>query len=94
MVPQFEEAAFNLKKGEVSEPVESQFGWHIIRVDDRRQRAAPAFEAVKDRVVAHMIHQKAQQIAQDLRGKAQIEYIDPEIKRSIEKEQAGARPKQ
>jgi peptidyl-prolyl cis-trans isomerase C len=94
MVPQFEEAAFNLKKGEVSEPVESQFGWHIIRVDDRRQRAAPAFEAVKDRVVAHMIHQKAQQIAQDLRGKAQIEYIDPEIKRSIEKERAGVRPKQ
>jgi peptidyl-prolyl cis-trans isomerase C len=94
MVPQFEEAAFNLKKGEVSEPVESQFGWHIIKVDDRRQRAAPAFEAVKERVLAHMIHQKAQQIAADLRGKAQIEYIDPEIKGSIEKERAGGRPKQ
>jgi len=94
MVPQFEEAAFNLKKGEVSEPVESQFGWHIIKVDDRRQRAAPAFEAVKERVVAHLIHQKAQQIAADLRGKAQIEYIDPEIKGSIEKERAGGRPKQ
>ena len=52
MVPQFEEVAFKLKKGEVSEPFESQFGWHIVRVDDRRQRAAPAFEAVKDRVVA------------------------------------------
>ena len=50
MVPQFEEAAFKLKKGEVSEPFETQFGWHIIKVDDRRQRAAPAFEAVKDRV--------------------------------------------
>jgi len=82
-VPQFEEAAFKLKKGEVSEPFESQFGWHVVRLDDRRPRAAPAFEAVKDRVVAHMIHQKAQQIAQDLRGKAQIEYIDPEIKTSI-----------
>ena len=94
MVPQFEEAAFKLKKGEVSEPFESQFGWHIVRVDDRRQRAAPAFETVKDRVVASMIHQKAQQIAADLRGKAQIEYIDPEIKRSMESERAGARPKQ
>ena len=41
-----------------------------------------------------MIHQKAQQIATDLRGKAQIEYIDPEIKRSMESERAGARPKQ
>jgi peptidyl-prolyl cis-trans isomerase C len=94
MVPQFEEAAFKLKKGEVGEPFESQFGWHIVKVDDRRQRAAPPFEAVKDRVVASMIHQKAQQIATDLRGKAQIEYIDPEIKRSMESERAGARPKQ
>ena len=94
MVPPFEEAAFKLKKGEVGEPFESQFGWHIIRVDDRRQRAAPPFEVVKDRVVASMIHQKAQQIATDLRGKAQIEYIDPEIKHSMESERAGARPKQ
>src|SRR5262245_15502079 len=94
MVPPFEEAAFRLKKGEVSEPFESQFGWHIVRVDDRRQRAAPPFEAVKDRVLASMIHQRAQQIATDLRGKAQIEYIDPEIKRAMESERAGARPKQ
>lgn len=94
MVPPFEEAAFRLKKGEVSEPFESQFGWHIVKVDDRRQSAAPPFEAVKDRVVASMIHQRAQRIATDLRGKAQIEYIDPEIKRSMESERAGARPKQ
>ena len=94
MVPQFEEAAFRLKKGEVGEPFESQFGWHIVRVDDRRQSAAPPFETVKDRVVASMIHQKAQQIATDLRRKARIEYIDPEIKRSMESERAGARPKQ
>lgn len=94
MVPQFEEAAFKLKKGEVGEPFQSQFGWHIIRVDERRQRTAPPFEAVKDRVVAAMIHRKAQQIAGDLRGKAQIEYIDPEIKSAMEQERAGARPKQ
>ncbi len=94
MVPQFEEAAFKLKQGEISEPFESQFGWHIIRVDERRQRAAPGFETVKDRVVASMIHKRAQQIATDLRGKAQIEYIDPEIKRSMDSERSGARPKQ
>lgn len=94
MVPPFEEAAFKLKKGEVSEPFESQFGWHIVRVDDRRERSAPPFETVKDRVVASMVHQKAQKIATDLRGKAQIEYIDPDIKRSVENDRSGARPKQ
>jgi len=94
MVPQFEEVAFGLKKGEISEPFESQFGWHIVRIDDRRQRAAPAFEAVKERVVASMIHKRAQQVAADLRSKAQIEYIDPELRRSMESERPGARPKQ
>jgi peptidyl-prolyl cis-trans isomerase C len=94
MVPQFEEAAFKLGKGEVGEPFQSQFGWHIVRVDDRRQRPVPRFEAIKDRVVADMIHKKAQQIAGDLRGKAQIEYIDPEIKSAIEQERSGSRPKQ
>jgi len=94
MVPQFEEAAFKLKKGEVGEPFQSQFGWHIVRVDDRRQRPTPQFESVKDRVVADMIHKKAQQIAGDLRGKARIEYIDPGIKSAIDKERAGSPPKQ
>src|SRR5262245_27767956 len=94
MVPQFEDVAFRLKKGEISEPVESQFGWHIVRIDDRRQRAAPPFETVKERVVASMIHKRAQQVAADLRSKAQIEYIDPELTRSMESERPGARPKQ
>jgi peptidyl-prolyl cis-trans isomerase C len=93
MVPQFEDVAFKLQRGEVSEPFETQFGWHLIKVDDRRQRSAPGFEAVKDRGVAAMIHQKAQQIASDLRGKAQIEYIDPEIRRSMSAERPGAPPK-
>lgn len=94
MVPQFEEAAFKLKPGEVGEPFETQFGWHIVKVDERRQRTAPAFEDVKDRVRASMIHQKAQQIASELRGKAQIEYIDPEIKKSVESDRTPSLPKQ
>jgi peptidyl-prolyl cis-trans isomerase C len=84
MVPQFEEAAFKLKRGEVGEPFQTQFGWHLVRVDERRRRPAPAFESVKDRVLAAMIHQKAQQIAADLRRKAEIEYIDPQIRRSMQ----------
>lgn len=93
MVPQFEEAAFRLKKGEVAEPFETQFGWHIVKLEDRRDRPAPPFEAVKDRIMASMLHDKAKQIATDLRGKAQIEYVDPVVRKSIDDEKAGAAPK-
>lgn len=86
MVPQFETAAFKLKKGEVSEPVQSQFGWHLIRLDDRRQKSAPPFDEVKARIIASMMHQKAQEIAADLRGKARVEYLDPEMKAMVEAE--------
>jgi peptidyl-prolyl cis-trans isomerase C len=84
MVPQFEEAAFKLQKGEVSQPFETQFGWHIIKVDDKRQGQAVPFEAVKDRIVGAIMHQKAQQIAGDLRAKAKIEYIDPNMQTPLD----------
>ena len=79
MVPQFEEAAFKLQKGEVSQPFETQFGWHILKVDDKRTGQAVPFDTVKERIVGAIIHQKAQQIAGDLRAKAKIEYIDPNM---------------
>jgi peptidyl-prolyl cis-trans isomerase C len=84
MVPAFEKAAFALKKGEVSSPVQSQFGWHLIRLEDRRQKAPPAFADVKDRIIGSMIQSKAQLVAGQLRAAAQIEYIDPEVKTQVE----------
>jgi peptidyl-prolyl cis-trans isomerase C len=84
MVPQFEEAAFKLQKGEVSQPFETQFGWHILKVDDRRAGQVAPFDAVKDRIVGAIIHQKAQQVAADLRAKAKIEYIDPNMQTPLD----------
>ncbi len=86
MVPQFEEAAFALKKGEVSKPVQSQFGWHVIKVEDRRQKPPPSFDEVKDRLIGSMVQSKAQNIAGELRGKAKIDYVDPEIKKMAEED--------
>ncbi len=86
MVPQFEEAAFALKKGEVSKPVQSQFGWHVIKVEDRRQKPPPSFDEVKDRLIGSMVQSKAQNIATELRGKAKIDYVDPEIKKMAEED--------
>jgi peptidyl-prolyl cis-trans isomerase C len=86
MVPQFEEAAFKLQKGDLSEPVQTQFGWHLIQLDDRRERKPPEFDAVKDRLVAAMVHRKALEIVNELREKAKIEYIDPAVKAQVESE--------
>ncbi|ODT25585.1 MAG: peptidylprolyl isomerase [Hyphomicrobium sp. SCN 65-11] len=88
MVPVFEETAFNLKPGQVSAPVQSQFGWHLVKLEDRRQRGAPPFDAIKERIIASMIHRKAQEVAADLRAKAQLEYVDPAIKAQIDQERA------
>src|SRR6185312_14207704 len=84
MVPQFEDVVFKLKKGEVSEPVKTQFGWHLIKLEDRRMKQPPAFEIVKDRIMQSMLLQKAQKSATELRASAKIEVVDPEIKKSVD----------
>jgi peptidyl-prolyl cis-trans isomerase C len=93
MVKEFEDAAFALKKGEVSKPVKSKFGWHIIKLEDRRTKPLPTFEEVKDQILNGMVQQKGQQVATELRGKAAIEYVDSEIKLQVEQESAAAAAK-
>jgi peptidyl-prolyl cis-trans isomerase C len=88
MVPVFEETAFAMKAGQVSAPVKSQFGWHILKLEDRRARGAPPFDSIKERLVATRIHRKAQEVAAGLRAKAQLEYVDPSIKAQVEQERA------
>ena len=50
MVPEFAEVAFKLDKGQISEPVKTQFGWHIIKVEDKRTKPVPEFDKVKDQI--------------------------------------------
>lgn len=92
MVPQFEEAVFSMNKGDVSDPVQTQFGWHIIKLVDKRTKAPPAFEVVKDRILQSMLLQKASTTAVDLRSKAKIEYVDADIKKAVEERTKGMQP--
>ncbi|MDL5035120.1 peptidylprolyl isomerase [Comamonas sp. Y6] len=73
-VPEFTEALVKLKKGELTAaPVKSQFGWHIIRLDDERQAEMPKFEDVKPQIVQQLKQQKLQQFQDQLRKNAKIQ---------------------
>ena len=79
MVPEFSKAAFALKVGEVSEPVKTKFGWHLIKVEDRRESALPPFAQLRPRIIEHLARQKTRKVAAGLRQAAKIEYLDPAL---------------
>ena len=56
MVPEFSAVAFKLGKGELSEPVKTQFGWHIIKVEDKRTKPTPTFDQVKAQIDNYIAH--------------------------------------
>jgi peptidyl-prolyl cis-trans isomerase C len=73
-VPEFSSALVKLKKGQTTElPVKSQFGWHVIRLDDVRQAQLPKLEEVKPQIAQQLQQQKLAKFQEDLRGKAKIE---------------------
>jgi peptidyl-prolyl cis-trans isomerase C len=77
MVPPFAEAAFKLQPGQVTEtPVQTQFGWHIIKVEARRKSEPPKFEDVRGQVQEMMSGEVVEKIVADLRKGAKIETLD------------------
>ena len=73
MVPEFAKVAFSLKKGEISGPVHTQFGWHVIKVEDKRLKPPPKFEDVKDQLVSYLQRKAQAEMIQKLRAEAKIE---------------------
>ncbi|MGN6095251.1 MAG: peptidylprolyl isomerase [Bosea sp. (in: a-proteobacteria)] len=76
MVPEFAEAAFKLKKGEVSAPVKSQFGWHVIKLEDKRTKPLPDYAAVKPQIEQYLERKAQQDAVLALREKAKVERLD------------------
>jgi peptidyl-prolyl cis-trans isomerase C len=74
MPPEFGDAAFALKKGAYTKtPVKTQFGWHVIKVEDRRPAAPPTFEESKEKLTAEAEHNTLDGQVAELRGKSKVE---------------------
>ncbi len=73
-VPEFSEAMIKLNKGETTPaPVKSQFGWHVIRLDDVRQAQMPKLDDVKAQIAQQLQQQRLQKYQEELRAKAKVE---------------------
>ncbi|SLN21275.1 putative parvulin-type peptidyl-prolyl cis-trans isomerase precursor [Roseivivax jejudonensis] len=82
MVAPFEEAVAGLEAGEVSQPVETQFGWHVIRLNETRQTEAPALEEVRDQIAQQLQADAVQARIEELVAGAEVdrsgaESVDP-----------------
>ena len=75
MVPEFSEVAFKLEKGALSEPVKSQFGWHVIKVEDKRERQPPEFEKVKEQLENFLVRKSQSELITKLRAEGKIERV-------------------
>jgi peptidyl-prolyl cis-trans isomerase C len=73
MVPEFSDVAFRLEKGKISEPVKTQFGWHVIKVEEKRTKPAPKFEEVKDQIEVFVTRKAQADLVTKLRESAKIE---------------------
>jgi peptidyl-prolyl cis-trans isomerase C len=73
MVKPFSDAVKNLKKGEVSPPVQTQYGWHVIQLEDTREAAPPPFDQVKAQLADGVNRKKLQAYVEDLKKQAKVE---------------------
>jgi peptidyl-prolyl cis-trans isomerase C len=89
MVPEFEKAALALDVGAYTkEPVQTQFGFHVVKVEDKRAKAQPEFDKVKDQVRNIVLQENYVKSVKAIRDELKVEYVDAELKAAMEKAEA------
>lgn len=78
MVPEFEAAVVSLDVGEVSEPVQTQFGWHVVTLNDTRKTQAPAFEDIREQLAQSVRQSAVQARIDELAEQGEVERPAPE----------------
>jgi len=78
MVPEFAEAAFKMQPGQIADPVKSQFGWHIIQLEERRQKQFPSLDQVRDQVTRYVVQKSQSELILKLREEAKVDRTEPE----------------
>ncbi|MGJ5040775.1 MULTISPECIES: peptidylprolyl isomerase [unclassified Bradyrhizobium] len=76
MVPEFANVAFSLEPGKISDPVKTQFGWHVIKVEEKRSRKPPEFDQVKGQIETYVTRKAQADYVGKLREAAKIERLD------------------
>jgi peptidyl-prolyl cis-trans isomerase C len=84
MVPEFSKATFTLKVGETSNPVKTDFGWHVIRLEDRKQGAAQPYDQVKSAIRNVLLRKKVAETMDTIRKASKVEIVDEDLKKYAE----------
>jgi len=87
MTPPFEEATLALEIGQISEPIKTQFGWHIIKLEDKRLSKPPSLEQLQGQLAQNELIGLFNEAIKDLKKDTKIEIIDPEIATKINLQQ-------